>query len=124
MSIYDEIGGASAVQAAVEDFYARVLGDPGLAPYFTGVDLQRLKRHQRAFLAAAVGGPEIYAGRDMQVAHAGLEITDDAFDAVVGHLVQTLTLLGVPAETIGLVGEKLSPLRSDIVGSPRRREAS
>ena len=53
-----------------------------------------------------------------------LEITDDAFDAVVGHLVETLTSLGVPAETIGVIGEKLSPLRSDIVSVPRSRVAS
>jgi hemoglobin len=115
MSIYDGIGGAPAVQAAVDDFYARVTADPELAPFFTDVDLRKLKAHQRAFIAAAVGGPEIYRGRDMQAAHAGLGITDANFDAVVGHLVATLTGLGVPAETIGQIGETLAPLRSDIV---------
>jgi len=64
MSIYDSIGGAPAIRAAVDDFYARVLADARLAPFFTGTDLHRLKAHQRAFIAAAVGGPEIYAGRD------------------------------------------------------------
>lgn len=114
-SIYESIGGAAAVQAAVDDFYDRVLADPALAPYFTGVDLRRLKAHQRSFIAAAIGGAEVYAGRDMASAHAGLEITDEAFDAVVGHLVATLTGLGVPEETIGAIGAKLAPLRADIV---------
>ncbi|ADP82513.1 group I truncated hemoglobin [Pseudofrankia inefficax] len=115
MSIYDSIGGAPAVQAAVEDFYTRVLADPGLAPFFTDTDLARLKSHQRSFIAAAIGGSEIYAGRDMAAAHAGLNITDADFDAVVGHLVETLTGLGVPAETIGQIGGALAPLRGDIV---------
>jgi hemoglobin len=118
MSIYDEIGGAGAVQAAVDDFYSRVLADSKLAPFFAGIDLQRLKRHQRAFLTAAVGGPEIYSGRDMTAAHAGLDIGDEAFDGVVGHLVETLASLGVPAETIGVIGARLAPLREQIVSVP------
>jgi hemoglobin len=115
LSIYDSIGGASAVRAAVDGFYARVLADPQLAPFFTGTDLNRLKAHQRAFIAAAIGGPEIFEGRDMAPAHAGLGISGADFDAVVGHLVDTLTGLGVPAETIGHIGGALAPLRSDIV---------
>jgi hemoglobin len=115
VSIYDEIGGAHAVGAAVDDFYSRVLGDPQLAPFFVGIDLQHLKQHQRAFIAAAIGGPEIYAGRDMAAAHASLGIADSDFDAVVGHLAGTLAGLGVPAETIGQIGSALAPLRGDIV---------
>ncbi|MEV4754856.1 group 1 truncated hemoglobin [Micromonospora sp. NPDC049559] len=123
MSIYDAIGGAPAVAAAVDDFYVRVLGDPGLAPYFEGVDLPRLKAHQRAFIAAAIGGPELYAGRDMRAAHTGLDITDAAFDSVVGHLVGTLTGLGVPEETIAQIGGALAPLRADIVRTPEPEPA-
>lgn len=115
MSIYDSIGGAGAVRAAVDDFYARVLADGQLAPFFSGTDLNRLKAHQRAFIAAAIGGPEIYQGRDMASAHADLGIADSDFDAVVGHLVDTLSELGVPEETIGQIGSVLAPLRSDIV---------
>lgn len=117
MSIYDSIGGASAVAAAVDDFYARVLADPSLSPFFTGIDLPKLRSHQRAFIAAAIGGPEIYAGRDMAVAHAALAISDEDFDAVVGYLVDTLTALGVPAETIAQIGDRLAPLRSSIVSA-------
>src|SRR5262252_8372982 len=115
MSIYDSIGGAPAVHAAVDDFYARILADARLAPFFTGTDLERLKAHQRAFIAASLGGPEIFAGRDMAAAHAGLGIADGEFDAAVAHLASTLTALGVPEDTIGQIGGALAPLRGDIV---------
>jgi hemoglobin len=118
MSIYDRIGGADAVQAAVDQFYERLLADPGLAGYFDGVDLGRLKAHQRSFLAAALGGPQLFAGRDMAAAHARLAITGGAFDAVVGHLVDTLTDLGVPEQEIAEVGATLAPLRPEIVSVP------
>jgi hemoglobin len=115
MTIFDAIGGAPAVEAAVNDFYVRVLADPALAPVFAGADMNRLKAHQRAFIAAAVGGPQLYAGRDMATAHAGLGIVDAQFDAVVGHLVDTLAGLGVPGDTIAQIGAALTPLRTDIV---------
>ena len=119
MSIYDSIGGKPAVRAAVDDFYARVLADRRLAAFFTGTDVQRLKAHQRAFIAAAIGGPDVFTGRDMASAHAGLVIGDGDFDAVVGHLVGTLNALGVPEDTIGHIGQALAPLRGAIVTAPR-----
>jgi hemoglobin len=115
MSIYDEIGGSGALSAAVDGFYDRVLADADLAEYFAGVDVQRLKGHQRAFIAAAIGGPNSYLGRAMADAHADLDITDDAFDATVGHLVEALADLGVPAGTIDRITTALAPLRTDIV---------
>jgi hemoglobin len=114
-SIYDEIGGKDAVAAAVDIFYVRVLDDPVLAPWFRATDMRRQKGHMRAFMAAALGGPQIYAGRDMGAAHAGMGITDAAFDRVVGHLVATLGELGVPLATIGAIGEALAPLRAQVV---------
>lgn len=113
-SIYDDIGGAASVSAAVDDFYVRVLADPMLAPYFENTEIDRLKAHQRSFIAAAIGGPEIYAGRSMKEAHAGLDVTPAAFDRVVEHLVATLQGLGVPDETIATIGGALAPLKNDI----------
>ena len=124
MSIYDEIGGRAAVDAAVANFYQRVLADPALAPYFEGVDIDRLKRHQRAFIGMALGGPVAYAGRDMKAAHAGLDVTAEAFASVVSHLVDTLTMLGVPGDTIATIGGALAPLQADIVTAPYGAMAS
>jgi hemoglobin len=114
-TIYDEIGGRDGVAAAVDGLYTQVMEDEMLAPYFAGIDLRRLKAHLRAFLATAVGGPEHYAGRDMSSAHTGLDITHEAFDHVVSHLVTTLTALGVAPKTIGQIGGRVAPLRAQIV---------
>jgi hemoglobin len=114
-SLYERLGGVAAISAAVDDFYRRVTADPRLAPYFTNTDMAALRRHQVAMLAAATGGPNEYRGRIMAEAHAGRSITDEHFDAVVGHLVETLQSLGVDDHTIGEVGSALLPLRADIV---------
>jgi hemoglobin len=114
MSIFDQIGGRAAVTAAVDDFYRRVIADPELTPYFDGVDMRRLKGHQRSFIAAAIGGPEPYLGRSMREAHGPLAIQPAHFDRVVGHLVETLTDLGVDGSTIGQIGDRLAPLKAEI----------
>jgi len=121
MSIYDEIGGSAAVSAAVDQFYQRVIADPILAGYFEGTDMKRLKGHQRAFIAAAIGGPEPYLGRNMAEAHARLDISESDFDRVVGHLVATLDALGVPTATIGKIGDTLAPLKAQIAQGPARQ---
>ena len=65
--------------------------------------------------SAALGGPGTYHGRAMGEAHAGLNITDDAFDRVATHLVSILRENGVDEETIGHIADSLGPLRAQIV---------
>ena len=60
--IFDRIGGDDTVRAAVDLFYDKVLDDPSLVGYFDGVDIPHLRVHQRAFISAALGGPEEYSG--------------------------------------------------------------
>jgi hemoglobin len=114
-SIYDAIGGASAIRAAVDLFYEKVWSDPHLVRYFDGVDRTKLKRHQRAFMSAALGGPRADAGRKISTAHHGLGITNDAFDRVVEKLGDTLQELGVRSELIDRIAWTLAPLRPDVV---------
>jgi hemoglobin len=116
-SIYDQIGGRPAVAAAVDDLYARILGDRELAHYFEGSDMARQKAHLRAFVAAALGGPQLYAGRDMHAAYGALGISAAAFDGVVAHLTGALAGLGVPAVQIDAIAGRLAPLRTQIVAA-------
>jgi hemoglobin len=117
MTTYDQIGGATGVAAAVDDFYARLLSDPEIAHYFDGVAMPRQIHHLRAFLGAALGGPERYLGRDIETAHSGLGVTESAFDGVVAPLAATLRHVGVKASTIADIGAKLAPLRAQVVGA-------
>lgn len=114
-SLYQRLGAENAIRAAVDDFYRRVLADPLLTDYFTSVDMAALRRHQVAMLSQATGGPKEYSGAEMGAAHAGLAVTDDAFTAVVGHLVATLEDLGVQQAEVDEVVAALAPLRPAIV---------
>jgi hemoglobin len=115
MTIYDTIGGRAAVGTLVNELYRRALDDPNLNGYFANTDMTLLHRHQRAFIAAALGRPGTYHGRAMGEAHAGLNITDDAFDRVATHLVSILRENGVDEEAVGHIADSLGPLRAQIV---------
>jgi hemoglobin len=114
-SLYDQIGGQAAIKTAVTVFYNRVTEDETLATWFEGVDLSRLRAHQRAFLATALDGPPVFAGRNLREAHAGMAITDDAFSSIVDHLSVTLEDLAVEQRIIDRVRERLEALRGEVV---------
>ena len=118
-TLYDRIGGAPAVKAAVNIFYAKVLADPTLAPFFDGVDMVKQVGKQRAFLVMAFGGPNTYSGADMRRGHAGLVargLNDSHFDAVIGHLAETLAGLRVGAAEIAEVAAIVESVRDDVLG--------
>src|SRR5579863_2170371 len=56
-SIYHAIGGRAALVAAVDDFYGRLLADPGLAPFFPGGVGARHRAYVVTVLGEALGGP-------------------------------------------------------------------
>ena len=121
-SIYDRIGGAPALQATVEAFYVRVLADPELQHFFENANMTALKAGQRAFFGQALGGPEVYRGRDMRSAHANLQITQQHFDKVAGHLVDTLKSLGVDEELVEEIVVAVAPLAAEIVNFKESKE--
>lgn len=116
-TIYDKLGGSDVMKTAVTVFYNRVVDDDNLAKWFEGVDLSRLRAHQRAFLTAALDGPRLFAGRDLTASHAGMEITDDAFEAIVNHLLTVLADLDIDEAAIEQVGARLDALRDQIVSA-------
>ena len=42
------------------------------------------------FVSAASGGPLKYSGKDLATIHKGMKITDAEFDALMGHIIETL----------------------------------
>lgn len=116
-SIYEEIGGQDALIAVVDDFYDRVLADPGLANYFTGSNLSRLKGRQVEFFAAALGGPDHYGGQSMKEVHRGRGIDQAAFDRVAELLSHSLLHAGVAEQTVKEIIQTVAPLSKDIVSA-------
>lgn len=116
-SDYARVGGGRAVSQVVDRFYERLQADQRLAPFFVGVDMNRLKRHQVLLVSQVMGGPADYDGRDLRSAHQGLGITSSDFGLVVSYLIATLEEAGVSPDIIKRVGDALSGTEQDIVSA-------
>lgn len=118
-TLYEKLGGAAAVDAAVDKFYRRVLADDRISNFFDGVDMDRQAAKQKAFLTMAFGGPNNYTDLDMKTGHAHLVargLDDSHFDAVVEDLGATLKEMGVPDELIAEVASVAETTREAVLG--------
>jgi len=115
---FERLGGMVGIDAVVDLFYDRLVGDPEVAPFFDRVDLRRQRGHLKAFLAAALGGPNAYQGRELGEAHAHLSITDHHVDLVGGHLAAVLAGLGVSPALIDEIVSAVDGMRDALLGRP------
>lgn len=118
-TLYEELGGEPAVEAAVDRFYRKVLVDERISHFFDDIDMDVQAAKQKAFLTLVLGGPAKYGGQDMRSGHAHLVargLADGHVDAVVELLGQTLAELGVPAEKIAQVAALANSVRDDVLG--------
>jgi hemoglobin len=119
-SLYDRLGGVKAITAVVDDFVARAAADKRIGAFFTGADadpkrLAALKQNLVDQVCQATGGPCKYKGKDMKSAHAGMNISNAHFDALVEDLSLTLDKFKVGAKEKGELLGALAPMRADIV---------
>jgi hemoglobin len=115
-SLYQRLGGQPAITAVVDDFVANVAADNRINRFFAHTDIPHLKKELVDQICQATGGPCVYTGKTMRVAHAGMRITDADFNALVGDLVKSLNKFNVPAQEQQELLGALGPLKPEIVG--------
>lgn len=119
-SLYQQLGGKAAIDAAVERFYEKVLADDRVKHYFDDVSMVKQKRKQKEFLSVALGAPMKWTGKDMRKAHADLPgLNDTHFNAIAEHLQSTLTELQVKPELIAKVLAIVETTRADVLNKPK-----
>lgn len=112
------LGGETAVNAAVDLFYKKVLADTLLQPFFEHIDMNVQIKKQKQFLTYAFGGLNHYSGRGLRNAyHAAVEkgMNDTYFDRVMLHLGTTLNELGVDQALITEAAAITECTRKDVL---------
>ena len=118
MSLYDDLGRAAAISAALDAFYVKVFADPRVSKYFEGVDMVELKAHVGAFFAMALGGPSEYPGRDSRTAHErprAMGLDDATITVFLGHFQAVLEEFGVDPVRVAEVIEIANGARGDVL---------
>ena len=116
--LFEQLGGQAAVEAAVDAFYRKVLADDRVSHFFEGVDMDKQRAKQKAFLTMAFGGPHNYTGKDMRDGHAHLVrmgLNDTHVDVIIELLGGTLRDLGVKDDLINQVAAIAESTRNDVL---------
>ena len=115
-TLFERLGGEPAIKAVVEQFVANNNADEMIAHRWTSSDFASFKQYLAELICQATGGPCFYTGVSMEVAHAGLNITEAEFNRVAVNLVRALDKFSVPeaekAELLAIIGS----LKGQVVG--------
>jgi hemoglobin len=104
------------VERLIEQFYALVLGDPELEPFFRSTSIGKLRRMQRTFFAAALGGDVEYSGRPIAHAHHGLGIKASHLARFIAHLRKTLEGFDLTERDQQDIIDRINTYADEIVG--------
>ena len=115
-SLYDRLGRRDAIVDVVKDFVEeRVAKDDRIKAYFARADLPDLEVKLVDQICEASGGPCKYTGKDMKTAHAGMNVEEADFGALVEDLKASLDLFHVGAQEQSDLLGALARMHDDIV---------
>lgn len=114
-SLYDRLGGKDAITPLVDDFVANVAGDARINAFFANADVPHFKQMLVDQICAATGGPCKYTGKDMKTSHAGMNVKEADFNALVEDLVKSLDKFKVGEKEKGELLGALGGMKGDIV---------
>ncbi len=115
-SLFERIGGLPAIDAVVGDAIGNIAADYRINLRFTLAGLLQVKKNLVELVCERTGGPCVYKGADMSVAHEGMKIRDDEFDALVEDLVKSLDKFKVPPREKAELAAILARMKNAIVG--------
>ena len=117
-TLYDRLGGKSAITAVIDSFVVRVAADPRINKKFARSNIPRVKAMLVDQVCAGTGGPCTYTGRSMKEAHQNMAVTEGEFNALVEDLVATLNSFNVPKAEQDELLAILGSMKADIVERP------
>ncbi|NOX99721.1 MAG: group 1 truncated hemoglobin [Verrucomicrobia bacterium] len=120
-SLYSQLGGKAAIDAAVDLFYTKVLADKRVNFFFEDTNMKRQHNKQKQFLSAALGSPVPYEGMDMRKGHANMDLKEEHFNAIAENLQATLEELKIKPELIAKVMAVVATTKDDVLNRPKSK---
>lgn len=114
-TLYERLGGQEGISAIVRDIIDNHLKNPIIKVRFERADIPKLQRLAVEFFCMGAGGSENYTGREMREAHAGMNISEQEFVAVIDDILDALDKNSIPPETRTEVLGILYSMKNEIV---------
>jgi hemoglobin len=117
-SLINKLGGSQTIELFVEKFYSKVLNDNEVRPFFTKVNMVKLRNMQVSFLTYALGGSTEYHGKSLRDAHESVVksgMNEQHFNIVAGYFLLTLEELISDKLLIDDIKELVLGLKNDVL---------
>ena len=119
--LFERLGGEKGIINIVEDVVAAHMNNPVISARFTPYleqpeNLAKIKAHTVNFFSMGSGGPQVYAGRDMETTHRGMNISAEEYMETMDDIFMVLDKHGKNAQTKKDVLEILWSLKGMIIG--------
>ncbi|WP_237158692.1 group I truncated hemoglobin [Shewanella khirikhana] len=98
----------------VDGLLERIARDPRIVHHFDETDIAIFRERLIEHLCAVTDGGCVYQGENMADSHRGLNITQADFDALVGHLIESMKDADVPTSTRNALLKRLAPMYGDV----------
>lgn len=117
-SLYERLGSYDGVVGFVNNLLPRLQADEQLKRFWDHRGTDRLEKEKQLlidYLCASAGGQVHYAGRDMQLAHKGMSISESDWQVFLQHAATAMNALNVPQQEQMEVSEFVMSLKNNIV---------
>lgn len=113
--LFEDFGGKPGLVKLLDDFMVILLADDRMRPFFENVDQVRVKAMLVEQFCEILNGGCVYSGKDMVAAHAGMNVREGEFYALVEDLQKAMTANGVPFASQNKLLAALAPQHRDII---------
>jgi len=116
VSLYDRLGRFEGITRIVHDVMENHLANPVIRTRFAAAkDLDHARKMAVEFFCAGCGGPETYTGRDLVIAHTGMNISEQEYMAAMDDILAALEKNDIDPATRGEVTAILYSLKGQVI---------
>ena len=94
-TLFDAVGGLPTLQRAHKIFYDKVYAHPWIGQFFIDHSQKAIEDRQTTFMAEKMGGAIEYMGKDIEMAHEAMYITEELFELRKQLLDESLQEVGL-----------------------------
>jgi hemoglobin len=115
--LFERLGGREGVTAVVEKAVANHFANPVVSTRFAHASqsVDTLVSHAVEFFCTGLSGVETYSGRPLATAHAGMNVTEQEFMAVLDDILDAMNAVGIGQQEQAEVLAILYGMKGDVV---------
>jgi hemoglobin len=114
-SLFSQLGAKAGIAKLTDAFIEEIQYDKQVLPYFLDSDIHRFRSKFIEQICMISGGPCEYTGDSMEDIHAGMQINEHHFNALVDDLIRAMEAIDLPVQTQNQLLSLLAPMRKEII---------